>query len=74
MNSFNINRKKKEEARISRISRVSGFSKTQPSLTSHDHQLKMAGTPIGFAFGVPIGGDAGTAYHLEPQARPSVND
>ena len=74
MNSFNINRKKKEEARISRISRVSGFSKTQQSLASGDHQLKNSNTPIGSVFGVPIGGDSLTAYHLELQARPSAND
>ena len=75
MNSLNMNKKKKEEARISRISRVSGFSKTQHSFTSHDHLAKtMGGTPMGFAFGGPIGGDAATAHHLELQVRPTLND
>lgn len=74
MNALNINKKKKDEARISSISRVSGFSKTQQSLASHDQQIKTGGTPHGFAFGIQIGGDAATAHHLELQARPSSND
>lgn len=71
MNSLNMNKKKKEEARASR---VSGFSKTQHSLTSHDRQFRMVGSPMGLSVGGPTGSGVATAHHPELQMRPSSNE
>ena len=71
MNSLNMNKKKKED---SRASRVSGFSKTQPSFTSHGRQFSLVGSPMGSAVGGPIGGGVAMVHRPELQMRPSSNE